>query len=58
MDFPVGAGVKNLPDTACGTRDVCSIPGLGRSLEQEMATHSSNSAWKISWTEELGGYSP
>ena len=24
-------------------------------LEKEMATHSSNLAWKIPWTEELGG---
>jgi len=24
-------------------------------LEQEMATHSSNLAWKIPWTEEPGG---
>ena len=24
-------------------------------LEKEMATHSSTLAWKISWTEELGG---
>ena len=23
-------------------------------LEEEMATHSSNLAWKISWTEEPG----
>ena len=30
---------------------------LGREdhLEKEMATHSSILAWKISWTEELGG---
>ena len=27
-------------------------------LEQEMATHSSSLAWRISWTEEPGGYSP
>ena len=24
-------------------------------LEKEMATHSSTLAWKIPWTEELGG---
>ena len=34
------------------------IPELGRSLEKEMATHSSIFAWKISWTEEPAGYSP
>ena len=30
------------------------IPGSGRSLEKEMATHSSSLAWKIPWTEEPG----
>ena len=32
-----------------------SIPGLGKSLEEEMATHSSILAWEIPWTEEPGG---
>ena len=27
-------------------------------LEKEVATHSSILAWRISWTEEPGGYSP
>ena len=27
-------------------------------LEEEMATHSSNLAWTISWTEEPGGLQP
>ena len=27
-------------------------------LEKEMATHSSILAWKIPWTEELGGLYP
>ena len=30
----------------------------GRSLDKEMATHSSILAWEIPWTEELTGYSP
>ena len=30
------------------------IPGLGRSLEKEMAIHSRTTAWKIPWTEEPG----
>ena len=36
------------------------IQSLGREdpLEEEMATHSSILAWRIPWTEELGGYSP
>ena len=32
-----------------------SIPGLGRSPEKEMATHSSIRAWRIPWTEESMG---
>ena len=31
-----------------------SITGLGRSLEEEMATHSSILAWEMPWTEEPG----
>ena len=38
----------------CSAGDLGSIPGLGRSLEKEMATHSSILAWRIPWTEELG----
>ena len=36
------------------------VLSLGREdpLEKEMATHSSNLAWEIPWTEEPGGYSP
>jgi len=29
--------------------------GQGDPLEKEMATHSSILAWRIPWTEELGG---
>ena len=36
--------VKNLP----------AVLGWGRSLEEEMETHSSILAWKIPWTEETG----
>jgi len=36
--------VKNLPAI---TGDLGSIPGSGRSLEKEMATHSSILAWTI-----------
>ena len=38
--------------------DVGSIPGSGRSLEEEIATYSSTLAWRISWTEEPGGLQP
>jgi len=34
--------------------DPGSIPGSGRSLEKEMATHSSTLVWKIPWMEERG----
>ena len=47
--------VKN-PTAKAG--DVGSSPGSGRSLEKEMATHSSILAWEIPWTEEPGGFSP
>ena len=44
--------IKNQPANA---GDAGSIPGLGTSPEEEMATHSSILAWKIPWTEEPGG---
>ena len=52
LGFPGGLAVKNLPANA---RDSGYIPGSGRSLEKEMATHSSILAWEIPWTEEPGG---
>ena len=50
--------VKNLPGNAGNTIDMGSIPGSGRSLEEERATHSSILAWRIPRTEEPDGYSP
>ena len=50
--FLGGSVVKNLPASA---GDVGLIPELERSLEKEMATHSSILAQEIPWTEELGG---
>ena len=46
--------VKNLSTRAGDTRHMGLIPGLGRSLEKEMATHSNILVWKIPWTEEPG----
>ena len=43
---------KNLSANA---GDAISIPRSGRSLEEEMATHSSILAWDSPWTEEPGG---
>ena len=40
--------------SACNAGHPSSIPGSGRSLEKEMATHSSILAWRIPWTEEPG----
>ena len=44
--------VKNLPAI-----QETWVRSLGREdpLEKEMATHSSNLAWRIPWTEEFGG---
>ena len=47
--------VKNLPANAGDIRDVGSIPGWGRSLEEGMVTNSRILAWRILWTEEPGG---
>ena len=51
----VGLVVKNLPARAGDFRGTGSIPGSGRSLEKEMATHSSTLAWRIPWKKEPGG---
>ena len=52
MDFLGGAVVKNLP--AMQKTWIGSL-GWEDPLEEEMATHSSSLAWRISWTEEPGG---
>ena len=51
IGLPCGPDGK---ESACNAGDLSSIPGLGRSLEKGMVTHSSILAWEISWTEELG----
>ena len=54
--FTVGfPGGSNGEESACNAGDPGSIPGLGRSPGEEMATHSSILAWKIPWTEDPGG---
>ena len=45
-------------ESACNggdTGDVGSIPGLRRSLEKGLASHSSILAWRFPWTEEPSG---
>ena len=46
--------IKNPPSSAGDIGDAGSIPGLGRSLEMEMATPSSILAWRIPWTGAWG----
>ena len=46
--------VKNPPANAGDVRDANSISESGRSLEEEMATHSSILARRIPWREEPG----
>ena len=47
--------VKNLP---ANSGDMGSIPESGRSLQKEMATHSSVLAWEFIWTETPGRLQP
>ena len=47
--------VKNLPANAGDIRDPGSIPGLGRSPGGGNGNPLSVLAWRIPWTEELGG---
>ena len=49
--FLGGSGGK---ESAWNPGDPGSIPGSRRSLEKEMAAHSSILAWKIPWTEDPG----
>ena len=55
LGFPGGSVVKNPLASAGGTRDMGSVPGLGRSSGTGNATGSSILAWNIPWTEEPGG---
>ena len=47
--------VKKLPVNTGDMRVSVSIPEGERSLEEDMAAHSSILAWRIPWTEEPGG---
>ena len=52
LGLPRGLSGK---ESACQAGHVGSISGLGKSLEKEMAMHSSILAWRIPWTEKPGG---
>ena len=47
--------VRNLPANAGVARDAGSVPGVGRSCREEVATHCNILAGITSWTEEPGG---
>ena len=49
--FPGGSEVKA---SARNAGNLGSIPGSERSLEKEMAAHSSIPVWRIPWMEEPG----
>ena len=49
--------IKNPPANAGDTRDLGSIPGSGRSLEEGMATHSSILAGESDGQRSLASYS-
>ena len=51
----VAVVIKNPPANSGNIRDAGLIPVWGDPLEKGMATHSSILAWRIPWTEELGG---
>ena len=48
-------GCSDGKESACSERGLGSIPGLGRSPEKGMATHSSILACRIPWTEDPSG---
>ena len=45
-------GSSDGKESAYNAGDLDSIPGSGRSLEKEMATHSSILAWRLPGTED------
>ena len=52
-------GSSNGKESACNVGDLGSIPGLGRYLEEGMATHSSILGLeKVHGQRSLAGYSP
>ena len=50
--------VKNPPAMQETQKTWVQLLGWEDSLKEGMATHSNNLSWRISWTEELGGYCP
>ena len=56
LNFPGGHSLNQLPCWPTSQAETW-VPSLGWQdpLEKERATHSSILAWRIPWTEELGG---
>ena len=52
LGIPVDSDGK---EPACNVGDPGLIPGSGRFPGERNAAHSSTLAWRIPWTEELGG---
>ena len=50
--FPGGSDGK---ESTCNATDLGLILGWEDPLEKGMATHSSNLAWRIPWSEDPGG---
>ena len=50
--------ISDVKESACNVGDQGSVPGVGRSPEKGMETHSSILAWRIPWTEKIGGQNP
>ena len=48
---------EGFPGDSDSKESACNVGSLDQEdpLEQKMATHSSILAWKIPWTEEVGG---
>ena len=55
IGFTCSSAVKNLPAMQDPQETRVQSLGWEDPLEGEIATHSSILAWKIPWTEELGG---
>ena len=51
----MGTAGSDGEESACRVGDPASIPGLGGSLEESMATDSTVLAWRIPWTEGPSG---
>ena len=52
LGFPCGSAGK---ESACNAGDQGLISGLGRSLEERKATHSTILAWRVPWAVESMG---